>query len=71
MEIVYLTEHRGPASYRNPEYGLANAVRHEPRRLVRHAKIAMQLVGGIALLAGIQQMHGQQPFMEGDFAILE
>src|ERR1035441_7560092 len=36
-------------------HGLANAVRHEPRRLVGHAKRAADLMRADAFLAGAQQ----------------
>ena len=52
-------------------HGLADAVEHEPRRLVGDAEHAVQQVGADALLAGTKQMSSQQPLVKRDLAALE
>src|SRR5262249_8170557 len=53
------------------DHRLANAVRHEPRRLVRHVERAMELVAADPLLAGAHERGREQPFVERDLAALE
>src|ERR1019366_7564159 len=44
---------------------------HKPRRLVRHAQHAVHLVGAHPLLRRTEKMNSQQPFVQGNVAILE
>ena len=44
---------------------------HEPRRLVRDLKRAVQLVGAKSLLAAADQMSGLEPLVQLDVAALE
>jgi len=46
-------------------------MRHEPRALVRYAKHPVKLMSAHPLLAGAKEMNGQQPFVEGNVAILK
>jgi len=50
---------------------LADAVRHEPSRLVRDADGAVQLMGAHALLGGAKQVRRQHPLMERNLGILK
>ena len=52
-------------------HGFADAVRHEPSRLVGDAEHAVQLVGADALLARHEQVHCQQPLVQRNLAALE
>jgi hypothetical protein len=58
-------------SQRTVAHSLTNAVRHEPRRLERHTKGPVELVGADALLAGAEQVEGHQPLVEWNMAALE
>lgn len=51
--------------------GLADAVRHEPGRLVSHPKGAVQLVAAHALLGRAEKEHGLQPDIEFDLGTLK
>src|SRR5882672_11223355 len=44
---------------------------HKPRRLVRHAQHPMQLMSAHPLLGRTEKMDSQQPFVQGNMAILE
>jgi len=44
---------------------------HEPRSLVRHAQHAVKLVGAHPLLGRTEQMESQQPFVQGNMAVLK
>src|SRR5207244_530445 len=49
----------------------AQAVRHEPRRFIGHAKHALDLFAADALFARGHQRRGQQPFIEANLGALE
>jgi hypothetical protein len=51
--------------------GFTKAMHHEPGRLVRDAKRAMDLMGGNTLLRGREKEQGGQPLRERDFGTLE
>src|ERR1035437_4512715 len=44
---------------------------HKPSRLVRHPQHAVKLMGANPLLGRTEKMNSQQPFVQGDVAILE
>src|SRR5258706_11021275 len=44
---------------------------HKPRRLVRHTQHAVKLMGTHPLLGRTEKMDSQQPFVQGNMAILE
>ena len=54
-----------------PLSGLADAMAHEPRRLVRDIQHPVQLVSADALLGRAHEVDGRQPLMEGNLAVLE
>ncbi len=49
----------------------ADTMGHEPRGLVSDAKRTMQLMGAHALLGRANELHRQEPFVQGDFRALE
>lgn len=49
----------------------ADAMRHEPGRLVGHAQHALKLFAGHALLAGVHQVVRQNPLVQGKVGTLE
>src|SRR5260221_4001865 len=51
--------------------GLANSVRHEPRRLVSDAQHAMELMRRNTLLARRHQVHCQEPLVQGNMRAFE
>ena len=52
-------------------HGLADAMAHEPRRLVGHSKRATDLVGADALLAGGHEVGGPQPLIQRHLGAFE
>ena len=42
---------------------------HEPRRLVRNAELAVELVSGKTLLRAVHQCERQHPLVQRDFAV--
>jgi hypothetical protein len=66
-DLVGATQRRqGTVAHR-----LADAVRHEPRGLVRHAQRPHELVAADPPLAAAQQVRGLQPLVQRDVAGLE
>ena len=52
-------------------HGLADAVRHEPSRLVGHAEHPVKLVGAHALLGSAHQVSGEHPLAQRHLRPLE
>ena len=52
-------------------HGLADAVGHEPCRLVGDAERAVKLVGAETLLAARHEAEGEKPLVQGDFRSFE
>jgi len=44
---------------------------HKPRRLVRHAQHAVKLMSAHPLLGRTEKMDSQQPFIQGNVAVLK
>ena len=51
--------------------GLAQPMRHEPRRLVADAQHAVELVSADTFLAGAQQVHGVDPLVQRNLGTLQ